>query len=92
MPMASGIGIAACRHRPYLKHVRSGQRGFRTRAIPLREHPMSQLPSPSLVAARPLVALVAVAAALIAVGAAFWVHYGTAVFYEMIAAGVAWCL
>lgn len=53
---------------------------------------MSQLPSSSLVAPRSLVAVVAVAAALIAAAAALWVHYGTAVFYEMIAAGVAWCL
>jgi len=39
-----------------------------------------------------MVAVAAVVAVLLAVAATLWVHYGTAVFYEMIAAGVAWCL
>ena len=53
---------------------------------------MPQLPSSPLALPRPMVAVAAVVAALLAVAAALWVHYGTAVFYEMIAAGVAWCL
>jgi hypothetical protein len=39
-----------------------------------------------------MVALAAVVAVLIAGAVMLWVHYGTAVFYEMVAAGVAWCL
>lgn len=33
-----------------------------------------------------------VAAALIAATGALWAHYGTAVFYEMIVAGIALCM
>ena len=35
---------------------------------------------------------VGVAAVLIALTGALWAHYGTAVFYEMIVAGIALCL
>jgi hypothetical protein len=42
---------------------------------------------------RALLALVAVIfGLLLAIGLALWLHYGTAVFYEMIAAGIAACL
>jgi hypothetical protein len=42
--------------------------------------------------ARPLV-IVAVAAGLLLAGTlALWVHYGTAVFYEIILAGIALCI
>jgi hypothetical protein len=39
-----------------------------------------------------MVALAALVAVLITGAVVLWAHYGTAVFYEMIAAGVAWCL
>ncbi len=42
---------------------------------------------------RPVIAAVAgVVAALLIATAAMWLHYGTAVFYEIIAAGIAMCL
>jgi hypothetical protein len=42
---------------------------------------------------RALLALLAVIfGLLLATGLALWLHYGTAVFYEMIAAGIAACL
>jgi hypothetical protein len=39
-----------------------------------------------------MVALAALVAVLVAGTAVLWAHYGTAVFYEMIAAGIASCL
>ena len=53
---------------------------------------MSQQPSSMLALPRPVMVLGAAVTLLIAAAVALWVHYGTAVFYEMIAAGVAWCL
>jgi hypothetical protein len=53
---------------------------------------MSHLSAHLLAWPRPLMAVAVAAAALMAAAVALWVHYGTAVFYEMIAAGVAWCL
>ncbi len=41
---------------------------------------------------RPLWVLAAVGGLLLAGTLALWAHYGTAVFYEMILAGVALCL
>jgi hypothetical protein len=41
---------------------------------------------------RPLLLIAAAAGVLMAGTVALWVHYGTAVFYEMIAAGIAACL
>ena len=41
---------------------------------------------------QPLVLAAAVVGALLAVTVALWAHYGTAVFYEMIVAGIARCL
>jgi hypothetical protein len=38
-----------------------------------------------------LVAIAAVAGLLLAGTVALWAHYGTAVFYEMILAGIAMC-
>jgi hypothetical protein len=43
-------------------------------------------------ASRPLMLIAAVVGGLLAVTLALWAHYGTAVFYEMIAAGIAACL
>jgi len=41
---------------------------------------------------RPMLAIAAVVGILLAATAALWVHYGTAVFYETILAGIATCL
>jgi hypothetical protein len=41
---------------------------------------------------RPLMAVAALAGLLVAGTVALWAHYGTAVFYEMIVAGIALCL
>ena len=41
---------------------------------------------------RPLVLLSVAAATMLAGTLALWAHYGTAVFYEMIVAGIAGCL
>jgi hypothetical protein len=41
---------------------------------------------------RPLVLTAAVVGILLAGTVALWAHYGTAVFYEMIVAGIAACL
>ena len=41
---------------------------------------------------RPLVILAGVAGLLLAGTVALWAHYGTAVFFETIAAGIAACL
>lgn len=43
-------------------------------------------------AQRPLMLVAAGVGILLAGTAALWVHYGTAVFYEMIVAGIATCL
>ena len=40
---------------------------------------------------RPLVWGAAVAGVLLAVAVALWAHYGSAVFFEMIRAGIAMC-
>lgn len=42
-------------------------------------------------ASRPVMAMGAVALALIGATLALWAHYGTAVFFEIIAAGIAAC-
>jgi hypothetical protein len=41
---------------------------------------------------RPLAVIAGLTGTLIAVTLALWAYYGTAVFYEMIAAGIALCL
>ena len=46
--------------------------------------------APSL--SRPLSLIAAVLGILVAGTVALWAHYGTAVFYEMIVAGIAACL
>jgi len=40
---------------------------------------------------RPLLVLAAIAVLLVAATLALWAHYGTAVFFEIIAAGIAAC-
>ena len=47
-------------------------------------------PTPQL--SRPFLLIAAVAGILLAGTVALWAHYGTAVFYEMIVAGLAACL
>ncbi len=47
-------------------------------------------PTPQMT--RPLLLIAAVVGVLLAGTVALWAHYGTAVFYEMIAAGLAACL
>jgi len=46
--------------------------------------------APSL--SRPLLLIAAAVGILLAGTVALWLHYGTAVFYEMIVAGIAACL
>lgn len=53
---------------------------------------MPTLSTPSRLAQRPLMIVSAVAGVLLAGTAALWAHYGTAVFYETIVAGIATCL
>jgi hypothetical protein len=48
--------------------------------------------APSVRYSRPLVMAAAAVGVLLAGTVALWAHYGTAVFYEMIVAGVAACL
>jgi hypothetical protein len=44
------------------------------------------------VLARPLIIIAAAVGVVLAGTVALWAHYGTAVFYEMIVAGIAACL
>ena len=54
---------------------------------------MSDTSVKALGVSRPVIAAVAgVVAALLIATTAMWLHYGTAVFYEIIAAGIAMCL
>jgi len=55
-------------------------------------HPLPTTPRQARRTAVALVLALAVAAALIGGTLALWAHLGTAVFYEMIAAGIAYCL
>src|SRR5215471_9582179 len=72
----------------------SAPKDFGLEVRPTRPYgcPMSQLSSSLLALPRPLMAVGVAVTLLLAAAVALWVHYGTAVFYEMIAAGVAWCL
>ena len=65
----------------------------KARECPRKETPMSDTASaisPRL--SRPLVIVAAAVGVLCAGTGALWAHYGTAVFYEMIVAGIAACL
>ena len=46
---------------------------------------------PHRLVSRPMLLVAAVAGMLVAATVALWVHYGTAVFFEVIAAGLAAC-
>jgi hypothetical protein len=52
--------------------------------------PMPAVANASLTS-RPLLVLAAIAVLLVAATLALWAHYGTAVFFEIIAAGIAAC-
>jgi hypothetical protein len=52
---------------------------------------MSDIQSASSHSSRAAIAASAVAGLLVAATIALWVHYGTAVFYEMILTGIAAC-
>jgi hypothetical protein len=55
--------------------------------------PMTQATAaPTSPISRPLLLVAAAAGLLLAGTVALWAHYGTAVFYEMILAGIALCL
>ena len=41
---------------------------------------------------RPLAVIAGISGVLVAAALTLWVYYGTAVFYEMVAAGIAMCL
>ena len=47
--------------------------------------------NPSRALARPVLAVAGICALLIGATLALWAHYGTAVFFEIIAAGIAAC-
>src|SRR5436190_24341953 len=53
--------------------------------------PMPEVTAAASMLSRPLVIAAAVAGLLVAGTMALWLHYGTAVFYEMILAGIALC-
>jgi hypothetical protein len=41
---------------------------------------------------RPFLLVAGLAGVLLAAALALWAHYGTAVFFEMIRTGLAWCI
>ncbi len=53
---------------------------------------MPTVSAPTTLMSRPLIVIAAVAGVLLAATLALWAHYGTAVFYETIVAGIAACL
>ncbi len=53
---------------------------------------MPTISAPTTLMSRPLIVIAAVAGVLLAATLALWAHYGTAVFYETIVAGIAACL
>ena len=52
---------------------------------------MSATATPNRLSTRPMLIIGAVAGILVASAAVLWVRYGAAVFYEMVAAGIALC-
>ena len=47
---------------------------------------------PQSILPRPVILAAMVVSLLLAIGIALWAHYGTAVFYEMVLAGIALCM
>jgi len=80
--------IVGARDRAYLMAVRPGLPGGLFRDHPMPETVSAATPPYS----RPLMVIAAVLGVLLAGTVALWAHYGTAVFYEMIVAGIAACL
>ena len=80
----AGPGVVATANRAYLSE-RQGMAAME----PMASHNASGEPR---FASRPaIIAMAAAAGLLLAVTLALWAHYGTAVFYEMILAGIAAC-
>ena len=86
----------AALHRPYLKVTGSRRPHIdrKTHYCAAMNSTLSTPPSPAQghSSQRTRVIVAAVVGALLAGTAAMWVHFGTAVFYEMIVAGIATCL
>jgi hypothetical protein len=88
-PRPPGIGphgechIVATPDRAYVVNMRIAPQGAQS---------PGDLAVPGYRLSRPLALAVVVIAAVLAGTIALWVHYGTAVFYEMILAGIAACL
>jgi hypothetical protein len=60
---------------------------------PLSEETLSEtISAPARRVSRPLLAIAAGVGVLVAATLVLWAHYGSAVFYEMIVAGIAACL
>jgi hypothetical protein len=59
--------------------------------VPARGLTMPEVLSAPRQGARPLLIVGAACALLVGATLALWAHYGTAVFYEMILAGIALC-
>src|SRR5262245_48737526 len=83
--MPLGQLVKGCRG-AYLLEGRLGPLGVWSRGGPMPE----LVAAPSTLS-RPLLIAAAVAGLLVAGTLALWLHYGTAVFYEMILAGIALC-
>ena len=81
--MSSFGSIVRDRNPAYLKARRYG---------PAREHQMPETASAATPpVSRPLMIIAAALGVLLAGTVVLWAHYGTAVFYEMIVAGIANC-
>jgi hypothetical protein len=52
----------------------------------------AELSSSTRLISRPVLAVSALVGIVLAATAALWAHFGTAVFYEMIVAGIATCM
>jgi hypothetical protein len=74
--------IAGNRHRAYVMDDQAAE------GVPMSKAATAATPRLS----RPLLLAVAAGGLLVAATLALWAHYGTAVFYEMILAGLALCL
>src|SRR6185369_7095863 len=89
LPVATSSTIVRQHDRAYLVGKPAGREpGRHNRGIPMPETVSAAAPAFS----RPLLLVAAAAGILLAGTVALWAHYGTAVFYEMIAAGIAACL
>src|SRR6266566_2769050 len=80
----------------YCPSGRAGLFGKRAAGPPGRSSLGTSMPETAAAAtsllSRPLMLIAAAAGIVLAGTVALWAHYGTAVFYEMIVAGIAACL